>query len=390
MASGFSRLSLIKFPTSGGGGGGTITGANNGLSVSGTIIQLGGPLIQTTTINTNGHPFNIAGTTNASLINLQAPVAQTQGTPFISYTVNSVSVLDFKAGLVSGLLNSFFGVGSGNDTMTGTNNKIWGNNAFVNNTTGNHNTSIGDLTLAANTTGSYNIGIGGGGPALTSNTTGLGNIALGSDALSRNIIGNGNIGIGINPLKFSTGDYNIAIGYQTLQSTKNDGTNQTYTGNTAIGALTLGHNFLSVTVGNYNTCIGFRIGADINSSWGNNNTAIGNRIFETKNGPVGDNNIFIGAQINTNITTLGSNTGIIGVGIDCGLANIFAIGRTDQNIILGQTTVSVDNGNRLQINGSLSLASITLPVTPVNGSLETDGTNLYFTVGGVRKTVTLV
>ena len=31
-----------------------------------------------------------------------------------------------------------------------------------------------------------------------------------------------------------------------------------------------------------------------------------------------------------------------------------------------------------------------LKKTPENGALEYDGTNLYFTVGGVRKTVTLV
>lgn len=39
------------------GGGFPLTSANNGLSVSGTIVQLGGPLIQDTTITNNGFEF---------------------------------------------------------------------------------------------------------------------------------------------------------------------------------------------------------------------------------------------------------------------------------------------------------------------------------------------
>lgn len=39
---------------SGGGGGGTLTGADNGLSLSGTVVQLGGALIQPTVITSSG------------------------------------------------------------------------------------------------------------------------------------------------------------------------------------------------------------------------------------------------------------------------------------------------------------------------------------------------
>jgi hypothetical protein len=57
------------------------------------------------------------------------------------------------------------------------------------------------------------------------------------------------------------------------------------------------------------------------------------------------------------------------------------------NCLLGTQT---DNGYQLQVNGALTLAPITLPTTPVNGALETDGTNLYFSVGGVRQQIQFV
>lgn len=59
-------------------------------------------------------------------------------------------------------------------------------------------------------------------------------------------------------------------------------------------------------------------------------------------------------------------------------------------------TIPSAPGARLDIvPGTNTLAPIKLNAgvnltTPVNGTLEYDGTNLYFTTGGVRKTVTLV
>jgi hypothetical protein len=74
---------------------------------------------------------------------------------------------------------------------------------------------------------------------------------------------------------------------------------------------------------------------------------------------------------------------------------IFQYGASSVNWFAGHTVIGgaispTSNGNQLQVAGSLSISTVTLPVTPVNGSLETDGTHLYFTIGGVRKTVTLV
>jgi len=73
--------------------------------------------------------------------------------------------------------------------------------------------------------------------------------------------------------------------------------------------------------------------------------------------------------------------------------NGLAIPNTDQGISIGF-------GQTFSLNASLAInASSVVPIlltagtlvdTPVNGAFEYDGTNLYFTVGGTRKTVTLV
>ena len=78
------------------------------------------------------------------------------------------------------------------------------------------------------------------------------------------------------------------------------------------------------------------------------------------------------------------------------------------NISIQNGGTHTDAGFRLDVNGTcriqntLTLATGTTTIaplkltagtnltTPVNGSFEFDGTNLYFTVGGVRKTVTLI
>ena len=78
------------------------------------------------------------------------------------------------------------------------------------------------------------------------------------------------------------------------------------------------------------------------------------------------------------------------------------------NVVIQNAGTYTDAGFRLDVNGTgrfqntLTLATGTTTIaplkltagtnltTPVNGSFEFDGTNLYFTVGGVRKTVTLI
>lgn len=85
---------------SGSGGGGTLTGANNGLSVSGTTVQLGGALIQPTLINALGaNTFDIL--TSYGLLGLGsiASVAldiQAIGSGTIGLNLNTSSTQDAK------------------------------------------------------------------------------------------------------------------------------------------------------------------------------------------------------------------------------------------------------------------------------------------------------
>jgi hypothetical protein len=81
---------------------------------------------------------------------------------------------------------------------------------------------------------------------------------------------------------------------------------------------------------------------------------------------------------------------------------------TTRNVLIQNGGTFADAGFRLDVNGTgrfqntLTLATGTTTIaplkliagtnltTPVNGSFEFDGTNLYFTVGGIRKIVTLI
>lgn len=98
----------------------------------------------------------------------------------------------------------------------------------------------------------------------------------------------------------------------------------------------------------------------------------------------------------------------IGLYLNSSSTTRMAILPTTGNIVIQNGGTFTDNGFRLDVNGTgrfqntLTLATGTTTIaplkltagtnltTPVNGSFEFDGTNLYFTVGGVRKTVTLI
>jgi hypothetical protein len=102
-----------------------------------------------------------------------------------------------------------------------------------------------------------------------------------------------------------------------------------------------------------------------------------------------DNIIILGSfsSKTTNSVGVWNNTTIIGNSMTTNLNNIAMFGSATQDILVGFTTGATDNGYRLQINGGLTLATTTLPGVVVNGALETDGTHLYFSVGGVRHTI---
>jgi hypothetical protein len=112
----------------------------------------------------------------------------------------------------------------------------------------------------------------------------------------------------------------------------------------------------------------------------NNNCIFGYNSFNT--GTMGSNNNLFGANIVVGANI--SNSGAFGQGITISVSNVNAIGRTDQNTVIGQTSVTVDPGSRLVSGGSFGLPIFTSAV-----STGMDGTSFtgIFTAGGLTVTV---
>lgn len=211
----------------------TVPTANNGLAMNGTTTQLGGALIQPTSI------------TGASTLTLATPLQISSGTPGagkvltsdasgnatwaanatpwykVGTTVPSIlntdnSYLTAKTVIGGNTIASING-GTANAQLT-----VIGQDAYINGITvgkgGNNgidrptNTAIGANSLAANTSGTNNTAIGSG--ALKSNQTASSNTAVGSQALQFNTTGGTNTAMGYSAgANLTTGGYNVAIGY---------------------------------------------------------------------------------------------------------------------------------------------------------------------------------
>ena len=111
-----------------------------------------------------------------------------------------------------GSLNTATGVSALHDNTTGMRNTAAGFGALFSNTTASDNTATGVSALGDNTTGANNTASGSG--ALSRNTIGSFNTAIGSDALTDNVTGVKNTALGYQALMNSTGNRNIAIGFQ--------------------------------------------------------------------------------------------------------------------------------------------------------------------------------
>lgn len=247
------------------------------------------------------------------------------------------------------------------------------------------NTAIGFSVLSSNTTGHNNTGIGY--QSLKANTTGLNNVAIGSNAGAAMVNGgNLNTLIGTSAgAAMTTGNNNVFVGYSAASAVTSAGNNNTGIGTSVLGTLLGGGN---------NTAIGYLAMQSLTT--GSSNTSIGESPHSTIT--TGSFNTFIGAGADSAGIVTGSYNTIIGIPntlsdvsntvvISDGESNIRVYSPSSGTVIIGGSTA--DNGYSLQLSGGLTLSATVLPGTPVNYALETDGTNLYFTVGGVRKTVTL-
>jgi hypothetical protein len=230
------------------------------------------------------------------------------------------------------------------------------------NSRGNDNTAIGESALLLNTTGSSNTATGDG--AMLNNSVGVDNTAYGVNALLSNIAGSNATAIGTGAMFFAnhstapfinynvalgyyalsgpvnlnnTGNFNTALGYQTLfaNSTGNNNTaagylsldsNATGNSNTGYGALSLYSN----RSGSFNTAIGYT--AIYVNSTGSYNSALGYNVFFTT-----------GALNNT--ACIGYNSGGI-----VNATNRIEIGNSSISVIAGQVGFSTYSDARIKDN----------------------------------------
>jgi hypothetical protein len=128
-------------------------------------------------------------------------------------------------------MNTAAGAYALHDNTSGDYNTTAGYEAGHDNQGGQYNTAAGYRALYNNTSASMNVAIGVGACYLNQGSTSIGNVAIGNYALYSND-SYGNVGVGFNAMYNNTsGFYNTAFGYSSLQMA-GSGTNY----NTAIGA----------------------------------------------------------------------------------------------------------------------------------------------------------
>ncbi|MDA1558303.1 hypothetical protein PDK45_25580 [Bacillus cereus] len=320
---------------------------------------------------------------------------------------------------ISGHRNVAVGTFSLNANTHGANNVGVGADALFVNTLGSGNVAIGTVSLYSNTLGNHNVSLGY--PSLQRNTTGSYNIGIGSTSLDRNISGNGNVALGYRAAERVNADNNIAIGQYSLNritTTQNSiaigyqsqlyttaavnisiGANSlanTSTGsdNVALGDSSLKNN----TTGSRNIAIGNNAGAGSLNSVINRNILIGHNVGVGMTTGA-DNNVIIGTSAGNPLTT-GSNNILIGYGVNAltdTTSNHLNIGNVIKgDLIKRQIGIGVDaisaalhlKANSAEAGSApLKFNPGTLMTTPETGAWEFDGTNLYFTINGVRKRI---
>lgn len=146
---------------------------------------------------------------------------------------------------VTGQDNALFGYAAGNVISSGSFNTAIGNYALNNGSSGTRNVAVGFSSLSTSSADSVAVGFQAG---QNSTLSSYGVVAIGSKALQANASGNGSVGVGFQALASSTGNQNVAVGY-------NAGT--------------------SVTSANYCTYVGSYAGASLSGVTGAYNTVVG-------------------------------------------------------------------------------------------------------------------
>ena len=242
-----------------------------------------------------------------------------------------------------------------------------GANPLFSNTSGYENTAVGYLPMYNNTTGIRNTALGNN--ALYSNTTGASNVAIGAGSLYSNIDGRYNSSVGYNSMQFMRGEYNSALGRDSMRGSLT-AANNTGQYNTAVGY----ESMIILTSGQRNTALGYGTGGSL--STGSRNTFIGVGASQAAGGIVttGNNNTIIGGYGGT--TTL-SDTVVLADG--SGQVQLWATGK---NVAFGTTApTTYANYTTLHIAGQTTTAGGVLRLTTSDSSTAV---NIYTNNVGVN------
>lgn len=267
-------------------------------------------------------------------------------------------------GLTGGVNNTCIGATAGFNLTTGSQNTALGAQALSGLTGVNHNTAVG-YQAGASTQGAGNTIIGS--QAGLNNVSGTINVYVGRLAGSNNAVGQQNVYLGYASGGGTGGSYNVGIGGVAL------GANAT-SFNTAVGYAS-GQALVS---GQYNTAIGFQ---SLNAcTGGTQNVAVG---FNAGGFAQSGNGTYVGTQAGANIVTGDNNTaiGFQAMGSATGCTGNICIGNSagfniqgSNNIEIGHTGATGDaNVIRLGKNTHTSLycpaASTSLGATGAFSSL---------------------
>ncbi len=240
-----------------------------------------------------------------------------------------------------------------------------GDGAYGNNGAGQFNTAIGASTLAATTSGASNTGAGY--AALTANTSGDENTAFGAATLQANTVGVRNTAVGHRAMAFSSGFSqadNTAIGHSAnLQGGLR---------NTAVGAGALelgdgatsdhntgiGYQALREVDGNYNVAVGAQTMDTLTT--GNLNTALGAAALSAL--VTGSNNIAVGRSAGLAVTSGSDNIHVGSSGAnESGTIRIGTTNTHDRAFVAGVRGVATGLNNAVGVvidtNGQLGTVS---------------------------------
>jgi hypothetical protein len=366
MGDGIAYISPVS---SRGGSTGTITGANNGLSVSSVnpalIVlgqnnnQAGGPatLISNRQIPMAG--FNVAFTGAGRLIVNGAANPAGDASPGVVFQVgggdtslnNQVTGLTTVYSNLSSAEAFFQMIGSNTSILMMT---VRGTRAFTSFGVGAGGGTAINPSNSPQSTSAFGFN------ALASMSGGLvsqNNSAFGTNALRSLTVAIGNNAFGLNCLEqLSTGQENTAMGTGTAFNCLTDNQNSLF-GNSIMVTTGFAAVNSNGATGSGNTMVGYNAGGLLGGTYTAVTTTFNNTII------IGNS-----SGVNTEGTAL-SNTTIIGNQIYTNVSNIVMLGKTTQNVLIGAANNTADNGNRLQIAGKLNTGGAA-PLTAGAGSWD--------------------